>query len=130
MRDEIDPARIAKLPMWAQEHIKDLGRTISNQRSALAWFKDQKEPTRVSYGDTYNFHGDDSPGRFYVPNNEPVSFHMMPGVDDTDYIITVQHSSHDPYTLVVRSPGGFRRRLTVRPSSSNELTVSLDKRDD
>jgi len=47
------PEQIAKLPKWAQEHIRDIERQLSAATTALDQIKDQQTPSPIYLDDWY-----------------------------------------------------------------------------
>lgn len=112
------PEDLARLPLWAQDRIRNLERDLAQVRKELARTEAQ-EPTKMSLGF-------DLPGREirWLPDEESVTFWLPP----TSGLLRENHIriGFDSSPGILRVMGSDS--LTIRPGASNVIFLEVRDR--
>ena len=112
------PEQIKKLPVWAQEHIKDLDRRMVLAERALNEYNDSQTPSEFYYED-YVCVGGGSPKYFrrYLQTNKVTIVHEGVQVD-------VLVREHEPEIEIGWSdPNRLVREVAMVPKSFQQIKI-------
>ena len=118
MKDYIRPADadIARLPLWAREHVKYLRHLNTEKDKQIAELTSDHPDSNVQLNGHLSY-----PNKTLPPDSE-VIFYMGDSRDKYRETIEVRHLRDQPGTLTFTTSGAY---ITMRPWASNVMRVSI-----
>jgi hypothetical protein len=111
------PEQIAKLPKWAQEHIRHLEMIVRERGQHIADMNGQNEGT-----DTFVDNFGDASRRFNLPKGERITFALGPEHWNAIDVHLDRHLGQQ--FLQIR---GRDTRIAVEPTSNNAILITIPR---